>query len=77
MATHALTTTAPSGRRLPSDTLPTRILTSLIPGEILLGFDATFQGIAPTADQVRAAYRSNGDRLPANLRSGLARAFFG
>ncbi|MBL6082593.1 hypothetical protein JMJ56_32015 [Belnapia sp. T18] len=40
-------------------------------------FDATFQGITPTADQVRAAYRSNGDRLPANLRTGFARALFG
>ncbi|MBL6081852.1 hypothetical protein JMJ56_28100 [Belnapia sp. T18] len=39
--------------------------------------DASFQGITPSADQVRAAYLRNGDRMPANLRTGLARAFFG
>jgi hypothetical protein len=40
-------------------------------------FDATFLGITPSTDQVRAAYRRNGDRLPANLRSGLAQVLLG
>ena len=39
--------------------------------------DAWAEVIIPTVDQVRAAYRGNGDRLPANLRGGLARAVFG
>ena len=130
MATSTHTTAVPAARRLPSDLAPARVLTSPIPGEILLGtddtgrpvlripttttredlraalaaltdllarldpaldavaealapcrrlqrFDAQAEAIIPTVDQVRAAYRGNGDRLPANLRGGLARAVFG
>ena len=132
MADHASTTTALPIRRVPSDPAPARVLTSPLPGEILLGSDDTggpvlripttttredlraamaaladllarlesaldavadalapapsrllrrFDDVAltitPTADQVRAAYLSNGDRLPANLRGGFVRAVLG
>ena len=132
MATCALTITAPDGRRQSNDTAPARVLTSSIPGEILLGSDDTggpilhipttttrdelravivaltdllarlepaldavidalapasspllrrledtAEAITPTADQVRAAYLINGDRLPANLRGGFVRAMLG
>ena len=132
MATYAHTTAVPVTRRVPSDPAPARVLTSSIPGEILLGSDATggpvlripttttredlratiaaladllarlepaldavadalapapsrllrrFDDVAltitPTADQVRAAYRANGDQLPANLRGGFARLVLG
>ena len=132
MADHASTTTAPPVRRVPTDTAPARVLTSPMPGEILLGSDDTggpvlripttttredlravlvaladllarlepaldaiadalapapspllrrFDDVAltitPTADQVRAAYLSNGDRLPTNLRGGFGWAVIG
>ena len=42
-----------------------------------LALDDIVDALAPTPDQVRAAYLSNGDQIPANLRSGLARGLFG
>ena len=47
------------------------------PSLLLRRFDDRAENIIPTADQVRDAYRGNGDRLPANLRGGLAQAVFG
>jgi hypothetical protein len=47
------------------------------PSPLLRRFDDVALTITPTADQVRAAYLSNGDQLPANLRSGFVRAVLG
>ncbi len=47
------------------------------PSALPTPFAVTVHAIVPTLDQQRAAYRRNGDRLPANLRGGLARALFG
>ena len=40
------------------------------PSRPLRRFDDRAEAITHTAEQVRAAYRSNSDRLPANLRGG-------
>ena len=47
------------------------------PSRLLRRFDDVALTITPTAEQVRAAYLSNGDQLPANLRSGFVRAVLG
>ena len=68
MATCALTITAPDGRRQSNETAPARVLTSSIPGEILLGSDDTGGPVlripaTTTRDDLRAVLAALADLL--------------
>ena len=67
MADHASTTTALPARRVPTDPAPARVLTSPLPGDILLGSDDTGPVLriptTTTRDELRAVLAALGDLL--------------